>query len=43
MSCVITGKISDYNLPLAEGKLILSREGEEKLLQEIQQSFELAK
>jgi transcriptional pleiotropic regulator of transition state genes len=43
MTCVVTGDVSDKNLILAEGKLILSREGAEKLIQEIQQSFELAK
>ncbi|MEH6908899.1 transition state regulator Abh, partial [Neobacillus drentensis] len=42
MTCVVTGDVSDKNLILAEGKLILSREGAEKLIQEIQQSFELA-
>jgi len=42
MTCVVTGEVSDKNLLLAEGKLILSREGAEKLLKEIQQSFQLA-
>jgi AbrB family transcriptional regulator, transcriptional pleiotropic regulator of transition state genes len=43
MTCLVTGEVSDNNLTLAEGKLILSREGAEKLIQEIQQSFELVK
>ncbi|MCM2531798.1 AbrB/MazE/SpoVT family DNA-binding domain-containing protein [Neobacillus pocheonensis] len=42
-ACVLTVEVSDNNLTLAESKLILSREGAEKLIQEIQQSFELAK
>ncbi|MCM2534815.1 AbrB/MazE/SpoVT family DNA-binding domain-containing protein [Neobacillus pocheonensis] len=43
MTCVVTGEVSDHNLNLADGKLILSREGADKLIQEIRQSFELAK
>jgi transcriptional pleiotropic regulator of transition state genes len=43
MTCAITGEVSDDNLQLAGGKLILSREGAEQLLKEIQESFELTK
>ncbi|MBT2692164.1 AbrB/MazE/SpoVT family DNA-binding domain-containing protein [Bacillus sp. ISL-55] len=43
MTCHITGEVSDNNITLAGGKLILSREGAEQLLQEIQGSFEPAK
>lgn len=43
MTCQVTGEVSDDNLTLAGGKLILSREGAEILLKEIQESFELAK
>ncbi|NRD77455.1 AbrB/MazE/SpoVT family DNA-binding domain-containing protein [Bacillus sp. BRMEA1] len=43
MTCAITGEVSDDNLQLAGGKLILSREGAEQLVKEIQSSFEIAK
>ena len=43
MTCQVTGEVSDDNLPLAGGKLILSREGAEQLIKEIQNNFELAK
>ena len=43
MTCQVTGEVSDDNLTLAGGKLILSREGAEQLLQEIQNNFELVK
>ena len=36
MTCQITGEVSDDNIQLAGGKLILSREGAEQLLKEIQ-------
>jgi len=36
MTCQITGEISDDNLSLAGGKLVLSKEGAEIVLQEIQ-------
>ena len=39
MTCAITGEVSDDNLTLAGGKLILSREGAEILLKEIQSQF----
>jgi len=36
MTCQITGEVSDDNLALANGKLVLSREGAEQILSEIQ-------
>ena len=39
MTCQVTGEVSDNNLTLASGKLILSREGAELLIQEIQHNF----
>lgn len=39
MTCQITGEVSDDNLSLANGKLILSREGAEMLLKEIQENL----
>ncbi|AXN39048.1 AbrB/MazE/SpoVT family DNA-binding domain-containing protein [Peribacillus sp. NPDC060186] len=43
MTCQVTGEVSDNNLTLANGKLILSREGAELLIQEIQQNFSTSK
>ncbi|WP_026693234.1 AbrB/MazE/SpoVT family DNA-binding domain-containing protein [Peribacillus kribbensis] len=43
MTCQVTGEVSDNNLSLANGKLVLSREGAELLLKEIQESFSSAK
>ncbi|MBL4954222.1 AbrB/MazE/SpoVT family DNA-binding domain-containing protein [Neobacillus sp. OS1-32] len=43
MTCAITGEVSDDNLSLAGGKIILSREGAELLIKEIQSNFELTK
>lgn len=40
MTCQITGEVSDHNLSLANGKLILSKEGAELLLHEIQDYLE---
>lgn len=40
MTCHITGEVSDGNLSLANGKLILSTKGAEELLQEIQSRLE---
>jgi len=39
MTCQITGEVSEDNLQLAGGKLILSREGAELLIKEIQDSL----
>ena len=43
MTCQVTGEVSDDNLQLAGGKMILSREGAELLIKEIQESFNLTK
>ncbi|MDQ0177918.1 AbrB/MazE/SpoVT family DNA-binding domain-containing protein [Bacillus chungangensis] len=40
MTCHITGDVSDDNKQLAGGKLILSREGADQLIQEIQRAFQ---
>lgn len=37
MTCAITGEVSDENFRLAEGKLVLSPEGAQMLINEIQQ------
>lgn len=39
MTCVITGEVSDDNISLNNGKLVLSREGAEILMQEIEKAF----
>lgn len=36
MTCAVTGEVSDENFRLADGKLILSPEGAEILMREIQ-------
>ncbi|CAM5213430.1 AbrB family transcriptional regulator OS=Ureibacillus acetophenoni OX=614649 GN=SAMN05877842_12313 PE=4 SV=1 [Ureibacillus acetophenoni] len=36
MTCAVTGEVSDQNFRLADGKLILSPEGAEILMREIQ-------
>lgn len=41
MTCQVTGEVSDNNHVLADGSLILSRDGAEKLIKEIQDSFKL--
>lgn len=41
MTCQITGEISDDNLSLAGGRLVLSREGAELLIEEIKKKFDL--
>ncbi|WLR41915.1 AbrB/MazE/SpoVT family DNA-binding domain-containing protein [Bacillus carboniphilus] len=35
MTCHVTGEVSDDNFSLANGKLVLSREGAEQILDEI--------
>ncbi|MGM8213065.1 AbrB/MazE/SpoVT family DNA-binding domain-containing protein [Virgibacillus sp. W0430] len=40
MTCQITGESSDDNLALANGKLVLSREGAEALVKEINSNFD---
>ncbi|MFZ3591014.1 AbrB/MazE/SpoVT family DNA-binding domain-containing protein [Bacillus sp. DJP31] len=39
MTCQVTGEINDENISLAGGKIILSREGAEQILSEIQNSL----
>lgn len=36
MTCQVTGEVSDENFTLADGKLVLSPQGAEELLKEIQ-------
>ncbi|MBO8157653.1 MAG: AbrB/MazE/SpoVT family DNA-binding domain-containing protein [Bacillaceae bacterium] len=36
MTCHITGEVSDDNMTLADGKLVLSKEGAQQLMEEIQ-------
>ncbi|KKB35305.1 AbrB/MazE/SpoVT family DNA-binding domain-containing protein [Bacillus thermotolerans] len=43
MTCHITGEVSDDNIKLAGGKLILSRDGAEQLMKEISQHFSAIK
>ncbi|MGE7904979.1 AbrB/MazE/SpoVT family DNA-binding domain-containing protein [Peribacillus sp. NPDC094092] len=43
MTCQVTGEVSDDNMKLADGKLILSPEGAELLIKEIQASMETVK
>ncbi|HET7521862.1 MAG TPA: AbrB/MazE/SpoVT family DNA-binding domain-containing protein [Bacillales bacterium] len=37
MTCHVTGEVSDDNLVLANGKLILSKEGAEQILDELRE------
>ncbi|RDE36651.1 AbrB/MazE/SpoVT family DNA-binding domain-containing protein [Parageobacillus thermoglucosidasius] len=41
MACMVTGEVSNDNFKLAGGKIILSREGAEKLLKEMEQLLAL--
>ena len=43
MTCMITGEVSDDNLVLANGKIVLSRQGAEQLMNEIKENFQVAK
>ncbi|RSD24447.1 AbrB/MazE/SpoVT family DNA-binding domain-containing protein [Mesobacillus subterraneus] len=36
LTCLITGTISNDNMSIADGKIILSREGAEQLIKELQ-------
>ncbi|SIS62308.1 AbrB/MazE/SpoVT family DNA-binding domain-containing protein [Salimicrobium flavidum] len=36
MTCQVTGEVSDNNMKLAGGNLVLSKEGAEQLIKEIQ-------
>lgn len=40
-ACVITGESSDDNLSLANGSIVLSKEGAEKLIQELESKVEM--
>ncbi|WP_284140709.1 MULTISPECIES: AbrB/MazE/SpoVT family DNA-binding domain-containing protein [unclassified Virgibacillus] len=39
MACYVTGEVSDDNVALANGKLVLSPEGAKALIDEIQSHF----
>nr|WP_302328589.1 AbrB/MazE/SpoVT family DNA-binding domain-containing protein [Salirhabdus salicampi] len=39
MTCHVTGEVSDENMSLANGKLVLSKEGAEQLIDEIKQNL----
>ncbi len=39
MTCAITGEVSEENISLANGKLVLSKEGAELLYNEIKQNL----
>ena len=43
MTCQVTGEVSDDNLKLANGKLVLSREGAEQIINEIQNQLQSQK
>lgn len=43
MTCHITGDVSDENMVLANGRLVLSREGAEQLVNEIKNAFDIEK
>ena len=40
MTCHVTGEVSDDNLKLAGGKLVLSKEGAEQIISEIQNQLQ---
>ncbi|MFC0525666.1 AbrB/MazE/SpoVT family DNA-binding domain-containing protein [Pontibacillus salicampi] len=40
MTCHVTGEVSDNNMSLANGKLVLSPEGAKELMSEIQNSLD---
>ncbi|AKG03276.1 MULTISPECIES: AbrB/MazE/SpoVT family DNA-binding domain-containing protein [Salimicrobium] len=39
MACQVTGEVADDNIKLAGGNLVLSKEGAEQLVKEIQSKF----
>lgn len=43
MTCQVTGEVSDDNIQLASGKLILIREGAEQIMKELQDSLQASK
>ena len=42
MTCAVTGEVSDDNMRLVGGKLILSSEGAEMLMKEIQAKLKIS-
>jgi len=40
MTCHITGEVSEQNITLAGGKIVLSREGAEQILKELQNNLQ---
>lgn len=40
MTCQVTGEVSDENIQLAGGKLILSREGAEQIMKELENNLQ---
>ena len=43
MTCQVTGEVSDDNMQIANGRLILSREGAEQIIKESQDNLESSK
>ena len=41
MTCTITGEVSDDNIVLANGKIVLSKKGAEILIEEIKNAFNI--
>lgn len=39
MACALTGEVSDDNIKVADGKIVLSREGAQLLINELQSSM----
>ena len=39
MTCAVTGDVSDDNMTLADGKIVLSKEGADQLIEEIQKKL----
>ncbi|WP_070121520.1 AbrB/MazE/SpoVT family DNA-binding domain-containing protein [Bacillus marinisedimentorum] len=42
MTCAVTGEVSDENISLAGGKIILSKEGAEQIMNELKDSMQKA-
>ncbi|WP_408008864.1 AbrB/MazE/SpoVT family DNA-binding domain-containing protein [Pseudalkalibacillus sp. A8] len=43
MTCQVTGEVSDDNLSIADGRIILSREGAEQIMKELEDYVSKAK
>ncbi|MCK6255112.1 AbrB/MazE/SpoVT family DNA-binding domain-containing protein [Fictibacillus sp. KIGAM418] len=43
MTCAVTGEVSDDNYSLAGGKIILSPEGAQEIMNELQKQFQATK